>query len=288
MMELRVLRYFLMAAREENMTKAAQLLHVTQPTLSRQIMQLEEELGCKLFRRSNHNIYLTEEGMLLKKRAQDIITLADRTQKEFEDRQDEMAGEIVFGCAEAKCMQELAGVIAAFQKDHPLVKYEIYTANADDIKERLDRGLIDIGLLSEPVDISKYNFHRLKKKEKWRALVPNDSELARKEVITPADLLDIPIMLVKRDLVKNEVENWFGEYFSQIRVVGTYNLLNNAAVMVENHIGVLLSYPVGAIYENLTFVPLSPPLETGFVLVWRKNQVLSSPVQNFLDRIRGT
>jgi len=271
-----------MAAREENMTKAAELLHITQPTLSRQIMQLEEELGCKLFHRSKHSIYLTEEGMLLKKRAKDIVELADRTEREFANLQEEPAGEIVFGCAEAECMQELAGMMTRFQRKYPLVQYEMYTANADDIKERLDRGLIDIGLLSEPVDISKYHFLRLKSRAQWGVFVPDNSELAERDVVTAEELTKIPVLMPKRTIVKNELENWFGEYYHQIKIAGTYNLLNNAAVMVKNHIGAALSFQIGTSYEHLTFVHLSPALETGFVLVWRKNQVFAGVVQEFL------
>lgn len=282
-MELRVLKYFLMVAREENITKAAQLLHITQPTLSRQLMQLEEELGCELFHRSKHRIYLTDDGMLLKKRAQDIIALAERTEKEFADKKEELAGEIVFGCGETKSVQELVKIIAEFSREYPMVQYEMYTANADDIKERMDKGLVDIGLLTEPVDISKYNFLRLKRKEQWGVLVPNDSELAMKDTVTPEDLLHIPILMVKRMLVKNELESWFGDYYSQLQIAGTYNLLNNAAVMVENHIGVALCMQVRNDYKNLTFVPLSPALETGCVLVWRRNQVLSDTINYFLE-----
>lgn len=285
-MELRVLKYFLMTAREENITRAAELLHITQPTLSRQLQQLEEELGCKLFKRSNHSIYLTEDGMLLKKHAQDIIALAERAEKEFTDRQEEIAGEIVLGCGESRSVRELAGIIAEFHKEYPGVQYEMYTANADDIKERLDKGLVDIGLLAEPVDIAKYNFLRLKRKERWGVLVREDSELARQDSVTPKDLTQVPLLMVKRALVKNELESWFGEYYHQIQVAGTYNLLNNAAAMVEKHIGAALCFHIGNYYENLKFVPLSPPLETGFVLVWRKNQVLSATVSCFLETLK--
>lgn len=281
-MELRVLRYFLMVAREENITRAAEQLHITQPTLSRQLQQLEEELNCKLFDRSSHNIMLTEDGMRLKKHAQDIVTLADRTEREFA-KQQEIAGEIVFGCGEARCMDDLAGYMERFQEMYPQVQYELYTANADDVKERLDKGLVDIGLLSEPVDISKYNFIRLRQKERWGILVAEDMPLAEKEAVTPEDLLSIPLFMTKRTIVKSELESWFGDLFEQIQTAGTYNLLNNAAAMVRHHMGAVLCYQIGVTYPHLKFIPLVPRLETGFVLVWRKNQVVSNAVESFLQ-----
>lgn len=281
------MRYFLMVAREENITRAAELLHITQPTLSRQLMQLEEELGTKLFQRSKHNIYLTEDGMLLKKRAQDIVTLAERTQKEFSSKGEEtLSGEIFIGSGETRSVHDLAKVITSFQKEYPLVQFDLYTANADDIKERLDKGLADLGILSEPVDISKYNFMRLKRKERWGILVRSDSPLAEKEQVVPEDLVQIPILMVKRLLVKNELEGWFGDYFEQLQIVGTYNLLNNAATLVENRIGAALCFQLDTRYENLSFVPLAPPVETGTVLVWRKNQMLSKPAYRFLERTK--
>ena len=281
------MRYFLMVAREENITRAAELLHITQPTLSRQLMQLEEELGTKLFQRSKHNIYLTEDGMLLKKRAQDIVTLADRTQKEFSSKGEEtLSGEIFIGSGETRSVHDLAKVITSFQKEYPLVQFDFYTANADDIKERLDKGLADLGILSEPVDISKYNFMRLKRKERWGILVRSDSSLAKKEQVVPEDLVQIPILMVKRLLVKNELEGWFGDYFEQLQIVGTYNLLNNAATLVENGIGTALCFQLDTRYEILSFVPLAPPVETGTVLVWRKNQMLSKQAYRFLERTK--
>ena len=282
-MELRVLKYFLMAAQEENITRAAKLLHITQPTLSRQLMQLEEELGTKLFKRGKHNIYLTEDGMLLKKRAQDIVTLAERTEREFKEQKEELAGEIIIGCGESRAMHELAESIADFQKTYPMVQYELYTANADDVKEKLDKGLLDLGMVTEPVDISKYNFIRMKRMEEWGVLVRTDSDLAKKESATPEDLAEIPLIMVKRDLVKNELESWFGEYYAGLHVTGTYNLLNNAAIFVQKGIGAAICFEVGNHYDNLTFVPMEPELHSGCVLIWRKNEVLSDTVKKFLE-----
>ena len=285
-MELRVLKYFLMAAREENMTKAAELLHVTQPTLSRQIMQLEEELGCKLFRRSNHSIYLTEEGMFLKKRAQDMIALEERTKREFRNRKEEIAGEITLGSGETRGISEITDVMADFQKEYPMVQYEIYTANADDIKERLDRGLVDFGLLTEPVDISKYNFIRLKQRENWGIIVRDDSPLADRDRVTAEDLLQVPLISVKRTLVKKELEGWFGDLYEQVQVAAIYNLINNGIEMVKSGIGALLCFQIRSMEPSLRFIPLYPAVATGSVLVWRKNQVLPQAAYRFLEEFK--
>ena len=282
-MELRVLKYFLMAAREENMTKAAELLHVTQPTLSRQIMQLEEELGCKLFQRSNHSVYLTEEGMLLKKRAQDMIALEEKTLGEFRNQQEEIAGEIAIGSGETRGISILTDAMAFFQKEYPLVTYEMFTANADDIKERLDRGLVDFGFLMEPVDISRYNFIRMKQKESWGVIVREDSPLADRERVTAQDLLKVPLISVKRALVQKELEGWFGDLYEQVQIAAIYNLINNGLEMVKSGMGALLGFQIRTLEPGLKFIPLYPAVETGSVLVWRKNQVLSQAAYQFLE-----
>lgn len=285
-MEIRVLRYFLMTAREENITRAAELLHITQPTLSRQLMQLEEELGTKLFERSSHSIRLTEDGMLLRRRAQELVQLADSVEKEFRHSKEEMSGTISIGSGETGSMQELAEIIWDFQEKYPLVQYDLYTATADEIKERLDKGLLDIGLLTEPVDIMKYSFIRMKRKEKWGILVRRDSKLAEKTSIGPSDLLDVPVFLAHRALVKNEIEGWFGDYYDQVQIAGTYNLINNAAVMVRNHIGVAFCFQLQSQFDDLTYIPIEPQIETGAVIVWKKAQIVSRTTHQFISFLK--
>ena len=285
-MEIRVLRYFLMTAREENITRAAGLLHITQPTLSRQLMQLEEELGTKLFERSSHSIRLTEDGMLLRRRAQELVQLADSVEKEFRHSKEEMSGTISIGSGETGSMQELAEIIRDFQEKYPLVQYDLYTATADEIKERLDKGLLDIGLLTEPVDIMKYSFIRMKRKEKWGILVRRDSKLAEKTSIGPSDLLDVPVFLAHRALVKNEIEGWFGDYYDQVQIAGTYNLINNAAVMVRNHIGVAFCFQLQSQFDDLTYIPIEPQIETGAVIVWKKAQIVSRTTHQFISFLK--
>lgn len=287
-MELRVLNYFLIIAREENITKAAQLLHVTQPTLSRQLMQLEEELGVKLFHRGKHSISLTEDGMLLRRRALELVSLSEKTKLELRHKEEMPAGEIAIGCGETKSMAVLSEKMASFRQTYPLVQFSIYSAIADDIKERIEKGLLDMGLLVEPVDISKYEFIRLPLKERWGVLVREDSPLAGKEFVTPEDLLGVPLLMVRRELVKNELANWFGAAFDQLEIAATYNLIVNAAFMVEQGLGAALCFDLGAVFGSLRFVPLSPRMETGSVLVWKKNQTLSAAQTQFIRHIRNT
>ena len=287
-MEFRVLKYFLMVAREENITKAAALLHLTQPTLSRQLMQLEAELGVKLFHRSKHSIILTEDGMLLKRRAQEIVSLSDKTVQELSHKEDVLSGEIAIGCGETKNMLFLSEQIRKFRQKYPLVQFSIHSAIADDIKERIEKGILDIGLLMEPVDIGKYEFIRMPQKEKWGILVRKDSELAAKESINPKDLTNVPLIMVKRELVKNELASWFGDYYEGLRIAATYNLILNAASMVERGVGVALCFDLGAsFYEDLCFIPLAPTLETGSVLVWKKNQTLGAATSQFMRYLRN-
>lgn len=285
-MELRVLKYFLMAAREENITKAAQLLHITQPTLSRQLMQLEEELGVKLFRRGKYNVSLTEEGMLLKRRAQEIISLSDKTIQEFSHKEETISGEIAIGCGETRSMSLLSDYLVAFQAEHPLVQFHIYSANADDIKEKIAKGLLDMGLLTEPVELGRYEYLRMLIKERWGILVRRDSELAKKDKIIPEDLLEQSLIMVKRELVKNELANWFGDYYDQLHVTASYNLLTNVATMVRRGVGIAICVDLGAVYEDLCFIPLEPVLENGSVIVWKKNQMLPDSAYHFIKYIK--
>ena len=287
-MELRVLRYFLTVAQEENITKAAALLHVTQPTLSRQMMQLEEELGSKLFRRSQYRIILTDAGMLLRRRAQEIVELADKTEREFAQSKEELSGEIAIGCGETQSMTFLSQHIRSFRSLYPKVQFRIYSANADDIKERMEKGLLDMGLLTEPVDIGRYAFLRLPQKDRWGVLVPKNSALAEKETVTSQDLAGVPLLLTGREQVRGELANWFGEDYGRIEVAATFNLILNAANMVKNGVGVALCFYLENISDALKFVPLSPKLETGTVLAWKKDKPLSHAAEKFQQHIKNT
>ena len=286
-MELRVLRYFLAVAREENITKAAALLHVTQPTLSRQLMQLEDELGVKLFRRSQYRVMLTEDGMLLRRRAQEIIELADKAERDLQHTETELTGEVAIGCGETVGMTFLSEHIHAFRKLHPLVQFRIYSAMADDVKERIEKGLLDMGLLTEPVDIGRYAFLRTPQKDRRGVLLPKEHPLAQSKAITPKDLLGIPLLISGREIVRNELAGWFGDVYDKIESAATFNLILNAANMVKNGVGAALCFDLGHISDALTFVPLSPTLETGTVLAWKKDQTCSPAAEQFLAFIKN-
>lgn len=285
-MELRVLRYFLFAAREENITKAAELLHITQPTLSRQLMQLEQELGTRLFHRGQHSITLTDDGMLLRRRAQELVDLADKTEREFAKLEGALTGELSIGSGETLSMHTLSRWIASFRAEHPLVQYDIYSATADEIKDRIEKGILDMGLLVEPVDIARYEFIRMPQRERWGVLVAKDSPLASYTRIGPADLTHIPLLIARRNTVREELRGWFGRRFDSLEIAGTYNLLYNAAVMAEHGVGAVLCMEHDRSYENLRFIPLFPALETGAVLVWKKNQTCSAAAAHFFAHIQ--
>ena len=275
-MEIRVLKYFLLVAREENITKAANLLHLTQPTLSRQLLQLEEELGVQLFRRSKHHIILTEAGMLLRRRAEEIVALADKTKDDLQHREEQLTGTIAVGSGELQSSRFLTQLLTAFQEKNPLVRFAIYSGNSDNIKERIERGLLDVGLLQEPVDISKYSFVRTPCREQWGVLVRDDSELAARENVSPAELASVPLILPERESVQNELFNWFGSYAEGLHITATGNLLYNLASLVRASGGCVLTLNLDCTYEGLRFIPLSPPLESNTVLVWKKAQTFSA------------
>ena len=193
-MELRVLRYFLTVAREENITRAAELLHVSQPAVSRQLAQLEDELGVRLFSRSNHHITLTEDGLMLRRRAQEIIDLTDKTQRDFRQHTAELSGEIAIGSGELRSFSTLGAVLAEFSALHPQVRYALFSGNADHIKEKTENGTLDMGLLSMPVDLAKYDFLRFPVAEEYGVLVRADSPLTEKKLLAPKDLADMPLM----------------------------------------------------------------------------------------------
>lgn len=282
-MELRVLNYFLAIAREENFTKAAQQLHVTQPTLSRQIAQLEEELGVELFVRSNHNIILTEDGMILKRRAQELLSLADKTKRDFLHKEENLAGTISIGSGEFQSTRFLTDCIAAFREKYPLVKYEFYSGNAGNIRDNIERGLLDIGLMSEPIDIRKYDFVSMPVKEQWGVLVRHDSPLAEKDVVTPQDLLGVPLITALGEFTESNIGKWFGEYTGQMNIVAKGNLLYNEAMLAESNIGVVIGIRLNYRYDKLKFIPLSPALKSATALAWKKEQIFSAATTAFIE-----
>ena len=286
-MELRVLKYFLAVAREENITKAAALLHLTQPTLSRQLMQLEEELRVQLFRRSRYHIELTEDGMLLRRRAQELVDLAEKTTREFSMRETELMGEIAIGAGETRSMSFLSRAMVSFRERYPKVTFRIFSATADDVKERLDTGLLDMGLLTEPVDVGRYAFCRMKERDRWGVLVRLDSPLAGLDSVTPDDLEQVPLIISGRERVQRELANWFGDRWERLQIAASFNLILNAANMVRYGVGTALSFDLNFSFDDLRFIPLSPTMDTGTVLVWKKDLVLTPVVEAFHQHIKN-
>ena len=286
-MEFRVLKYFLAVAREENITKAAALLHLTQPTLSRQLMQLEEELRVQLFRRSRYHIELTEDGMLLRRRAQELVDLAEKTTREFTMRETELMGEIAIGAGETRSMSFLSRAMVSFRERYPKVTFRIFSATADDVKERLDTGLLDMGLLTEPVDVGRYAFCRMKERDRWGVLVRLDSPLAGLDSVTPDDLEQVPLIISGRERVQRELANWFGDRWERLQIAASFNLILNAANMVRYGVGTALSFDLNFSFDDLRFIPLSPTMDTGTVLVWKKDQVLTPAVEAFHQHVKN-
>ena len=282
-MELRVLHYFLAVAREENFTKAANMLHVTQPTLSRQIADLEEELGQKLFVRSNHNIILTEDGMILKRRAQEILSLADKTKRDFLQKDEALSGTISIGSGEFRSTEYLAKIIAEFRRKYPNVNYEIYSGNANNIRDYIERGFLDIGLMSEPVDMRKYNFVNMPVKEQWGVFVPSGSELSEREYVRPEDLAGMSVVTATGDFNQSRIGKWLGDYKERVNIAATANLPYNEAVLAKENIGVMLSINLNCTYNDLRFIPLQPVLELSTVLGWKKEQIFSATTSAFID-----
>lgn len=288
-MEIRVLRYFLAVVREEGINKAAEALHITQPTLSRQLSQLEEEMGVRLFYRGARKITLTNEGLLLKRRAEEILSLVDRTQKEITCQDELVEGRILIGGGELAAMQILPELIDGFRKKYPLVTFDIFTGNADLVKEQMEKGLIDIGVLMEPVDIERFEFIRLQKRERWIILMRPDDPLTEKEAVNAKDLENMPLILPKRTNLQNELSSWLGDSFQENQVIFTSNLATNSALMVQRGLAYSLVIE-GAIpfwdKEKIAYRPLSPELESSSVLAWKKQQPHSTAVMKFIEEIK--
>jgi DNA-binding transcriptional LysR family regulator len=292
-MELRVLRYFLTVAREGSITGAADFLHVTQPTLSRQLKDLEQQLGKKLFIRSSHSIILTDEGILLRKRAEEIVEMVDRLEAEFHSMEETISGDIYIGGGETDAMKQIARVAKDLRSRYPNIRYHLYSGNEDDVTDRLDKGLLDFGILIQPADISKYKYMNIPAKDVWGVVMRKDSPLASKESIQAEDLLNVPLICsrqaMKQTFSKNEFADWFGVDFDKLNIVTTYNLAYNAALMVEEGMGcaVVLDKIVNTSSDStLCFRPLKPRLESGLNIVWKKHQIFSAAADLFIKEIQ--
>lgn len=288
-MEIRVLKYFLTVVREESISRAAEVLHITQPTLSRQLAQMEEETGVKLFQRGSRKITLTNEGMLLRRRAEEIVELVDRTVAELPLQEKEVEGTITIGSGEVAGMEVLAEICGSFREKHPKVIFDLYTATADVVKERMERGLIDIGLLLEPVDKEKFAYARLAVKERFVVLMKPDDPLAEKECVTKDDLDGQPLILPRRLNVQGELANWFGKNPNSLNIAFTGNLPTNSAIMVKHGFGYAVSVEGAIPYwdkEQIVCRPLYPDLTSGTVLAWKRGQPFGNATEKFIEHIK--
>lgn len=290
-MEVRVLRYFLTVVREESITKAAEVLHITQPTLSRQLSQLEGELGVTLFSRGTRKISLTSEGMLLKRRAEEILELVDKTEQEMARQEELVEGVVAVGCGDLLAVQTLGELIRSFIQKYPRVTFDLYTATADHIKERMDRGVTDIGLLLEPVEMDKYEHIRLSRKERWGVVMRPDDPLAGKEKIRAKDLKDRPLILPGRLSVQSELASWFGDDYRNLHVRFTSNLNSSSSIMVCGGLGYSLAVEGSLAFwdpEKILFRPLFPELYATSALAWKRNQPFAPAAEKFIAHMRSS
>lgn len=288
-MELRILRSFLAVAREQSISGAAKALHISQPSLSRQIMDLEDELGTKLFERGNRKITLTEQGILLRKRAEQIAELVQKTEEELTLADEAVSGTIRVGAGETHAFRTLAQSIQNLTAGYPDIRFHLFSGNAEDVMERLDKGLVDFGVLIEPYDVSKYDYIRLPAVDVWGVLMRRDSPLAVLDAIQAENLWDVPLICSRQALEGGQLASWLKTDYGKLNLVSSYNLLFNASLLVEAGAGYALCLDniVNTTGESkLCFRPLWPVLESHVNLVWKKHQIFSKPSELFLTQIR--
>lgn len=288
-MELKSLTTFLTVAEKETISAAAKHLHLSQPSLSRQLMELEKELGVTLFTRGNRKITLTEDGLLFRKRAEEIVELLEKTRSEFLSPRDTITGNVSIGAGETYVIQLLGKIIKEIQVEYPNIKFHLFSGNADEVKERLDKGLLDFGVVISPVDVKKYHSLRLPTRDTWGVLMRKDSPLASNEVITPKDLWEVPLITSRQSLVSSELSKWLKKDMNKLTVVATYNLVYNASKLVEEGIGYALTLDKLINFtpdSPLCFRKLSPTLESDLAVIWKNTQVFSKASGLFLERMK--
>lgn len=289
-MEIRTLRYFLAVAREENMSRAAELLHVTQPTLSKALKALEDELGKKLFTRHSFSIALTEEGVLLRNRAEDLVSMADKIEQEFLTLDDITGGDIYFGLAESYQIRYLAREIKEFKKTYPDLRYHITSGDTEQVTEKLDKGLLDFAVICEAPDERKYHSVRFPEADYFGAVFPADSDLAKKESITAEDLTGLPLFTSEQSW-ENDIRPWAGERFSRLHLEGSFRLAYNGSMFAKEGLGILLTLNnlIDTSPESrLVFRPLKPHLEMKMYLIWNKYQSFTPIAERFLQQIQAS
>lgn len=290
-MELRVLQYFLTICREESISGAAQTLHLTQPTLSRQLKDLEEELGKQLFIRGNRKIALTEEGMILRKGAEEIMQLVQKTENDINLADKTLAGNIYIGAGETDAVRFIAKAQQNIRKDYPLVSFHMESGDRITIMESLDKGLLDFALIFGEVDASKHESLEIPYLDTWGVLMRRDSPLAEKECIQPEDLWEQPLLISRQEYSKKTLFPWLKRDFGQLNIIGTYSLLFNASIMVEEGLGYALGLDkIINVSGNsrLCFRPLSPRIQSGTHIIWKKYQPLTKAAEKFLEQLKAS
>lgn len=289
-MELRVLRYFLTVAKEQSFTKAAEQLHITQPTLSRQLASLEDELGTTLFNRGGHSVTLTYAGLLLKRRALEIIDLEDKIVDEFTANEGAIEGVVTIGCGEFATVETLARIIGNYKEKYPVVQIALHTGTADTILEMMNKGLVDIGLFLEPITTEGLDYIRINESDQWVVGMRPDDKLAKKKVITKEDLLNLPLILPERLGIQSELANWFGKDFEKLNVAFTSNLGTNAGVLAANGLGYPVSIEGAAKYwrDNILIQKkLYPEIKSSTVIAWRRHIPYSKAINLFIEEINA-
>ena len=288
-MELRSLRYFLAAVREENITRAAQALHMTQPALSRQLMQLEAELGVPLFVRGKRQLRLTDAGLLLRQRAEELIALADKTQSEIQQQQGLASGTVALGCTESMAASALPGLLRAFSVSYPGIRFSLFCGNTDEVRERLDHGLADLGMAQEPVNSEKYAWVHLPYPGLWGALIPTDDPLAGNGEVPLAQLADKPLLFPGRQALHDEILSWFHDEGLSPHIVLTYNAAFSAVALAQNGFGyALCPQAVCSLADpaRVRFCAFRPAHTTPGLLLWKRQQLFSPAAALFLDFAR--
>ena len=288
-MELRTMRYFLAVAREENMTRAAELLHITQPTLSKQLKALEDELGKKLFTRHSFSIQLTEEGILLRKRAEDLVKMADKITAEFLTLDDVLGGDVYFGLAESYQIRYLAAVIRKFKETYPGLHYLITSGDTEQVTEKLDKGIIDFAVLAQEPNTAKYHYLIFPKADLWGVVMPKSCPLAEKTAICADDLIGLPLFCSEQGW-NNDISKWCGNGMDRLHLEGSFRLSYNGSLFVKEGLGYLLTFEY-LIDTNpnsgLVFRPLTPKLETKMYLIWKKYQVFTPIAERLLEKLKS-
>lgn len=289
---MRVLQYFLAVAREQSIIRAAESLHLSQPTLSTQIKAMEEELGKQLLIRGtkgSRKVTLTEEGMILRKRAEEILNLVQKTEREISLSDQIIVGDVYIGTGETDAIRIMAKAARELYKTYPGIHYHIASGNSEFVLEQLDKGLIDFGMVFGSVEHAKYNSIPLPYKDTWGVLMRKDSPLAVKKEIAPEDLWDKPLIVSRQEADKGTLPAWLKSEISEIEIVATYNLLFNASLMVEEGLGYAIGFDKiinTSDSSNLCFRPLSPKREAGMSIIWKKYQVFSKASEKFMEKIK--